>query len=86
MTSTGSLVQTGSAVEAAVSPAVEVTGGVDTHLDTHTVAAIDGAGRILGSAQFPADQAGYAGLLGWLRSFGTLVLVGSKAPVPTAPA
>jgi transposase len=76
MTSTSSMVQTATAVRPMVSSAVQVTGGVDTHLDTHTVAAIDGAGRMLGSAQFPADRAGYAGLLSWLRSFGTLVLIG----------
>jgi transposase len=57
-------------------PAVEVTGGVDTHKDTHTAAAVDAAGRVLGSAQFPANAAGYAALLAWLRAFGTLVLVG----------
>jgi transposase len=55
---------------------VEVTGGVDTHKDTHTAAVVDSAGRVLGSAQFPATQAGYGLLLAWLRSFGTLVLVG----------
>jgi transposase len=55
---------------------VEVIGGVDTHKDTHTAAAIDAAGRSLGSAQFPTTAAGYAALLGWLRHFGTLVLVG----------
>jgi transposase len=55
---------------------VQVTGGVDTHKDTHTAAAVDAAGRVLGSAQFPATAVGYAALLGWLRSFGTVVLVG----------
>jgi transposase len=55
---------------------VEVTGGVDTHRDTHTAAALDGQGRPLGHQQFPATAAGYAGLLAWLRSFGRLVLVG----------
>lgn len=55
---------------------VEVTGGVDTHKDTHTAAAIDAAGRLLGSAQFATDAAGYRALLGWLRSFGTLLLIG----------
>ncbi|TCP46776.1 transposase [Tamaricihabitans halophyticus] len=55
---------------------VEVTGGVDTHKDTHTVVAVDMTGRVLGTAQFPANSAGYARLLSWLRSFGTLVLVG----------
>jgi transposase len=56
--------------------AVEVTGGVDTHKDTHTAAAVDAVGRVLGSAQFVADAAGYRALLAWLRAFGTLVLVG----------
>ncbi|WSU86790.1 IS110 family transposase (plasmid) [Streptomyces globisporus] len=55
---------------------VEVTGGADTHKDTHTAAAIDSAGRVLGSAQFPASALGYRKLLTWLRSFGVLVLVG----------
>lgn len=55
---------------------VEVTGGVDTHKDTHTAAAIDAAGRVLGSAQFPTNPAGYRSLLSWLRTFGTLLLVG----------
>jgi transposase len=57
-------------------PVVEVTGGVDTHKDTHTAAALDAAGRTLGSAQFGITPAGYAALLAWLRAFGTLVLVG----------
>lgn len=37
---------------------VQVTGGVDAHNDTRTVAAIDSAGRMLGSARFPAAGAG----------------------------
>ena len=37
---------------------------------------IDTAGRVLGSAQFPATAVGYRRLLAWLRSFGTLLLVG----------
>ncbi len=56
--------------------AIEITGGVDTHKDTHTAAAVDAAGRVLGSAQFTADAAGYAALLAWLRGFGPLALVG----------
>jgi transposase len=55
---------------------VEVTGGVDTHRDTHTAAALDGQGRMLGHRLFPATAAGYAALLAWLRSFGQLMLVG----------
>ena len=55
---------------------VEVSGGVDTHRDTHTAAAIDTAGRRLGHRQFPANPAGYRQLLAWLRSLGTLRIVG----------
>ncbi|WP_324241063.1 IS110 family transposase [Pseudonocardia sp.] len=55
---------------------VEVVGGVDTHRDTHTAAAIDGQGRLLGRQQFLATGAGYAALLAWLRSFGQLTVVG----------
>jgi transposase len=53
-----------------------VTGGVDTHKDTHTAAALDDTGRLLGHQQFPATPVGYVALLGWLRTFGQLVLVG----------
>jgi transposase len=55
---------------------LEVVGGVDTHKDTNTAAVIDTAGRTLGVAQFPTTPAGYASLLTWLRSFGTVTLVG----------
>lgn len=54
----------------------EITGSIDTHKDTHTAAAVDSAGRPLGCAQFAATATGYRELLSWLRSFGTLVLVG----------
>jgi transposase len=53
-----------------------VTGGVDTHADTHHAAALDAAGRLLGDAQFPTTAAGYAQLLTWLRGFGRPVKVG----------
>jgi transposase len=55
---------------------VEVTGGVDTHKDTHTAAALDGAGRVLGTEQFAADRPGYEALLAWLRGFGSVLAVG----------
>lgn len=55
---------------------VEVTGGVDTHNDTHTAAAVDSTGRVLGSARFPTTTVGYRQLLAWLRSMGTVVSVG----------
>ena len=53
-----------------------VTGGVDTHADTHVAAALDPIGGLLGVEQFPATAAGYARLLGWLGGFGTVCLVG----------
>jgi transposase len=54
----------------------EVTGGVDTHKDTHTAAAVDARGQVLGHREFPATQLGYAALLAWLRGFGQLLVVG----------
>jgi hypothetical protein len=33
-----------------------VTGGVDTHKDTHTAAVLDATGRLLGHHQFPASE------------------------------
>ena len=53
-----------------------ITGGVDTHADTHVAAALDPVGGLLGVAEFPATTAGYARLLGWLGGFGTVCLVG----------
>jgi transposase len=53
-----------------------VTGGVDTHKDTHTAAALDGLGRVLGTHTFPATTAGYTALLAWLAGWGTLIVVG----------
>jgi len=53
-----------------------VTGGVDTHADTHVAAALDGIGGLLGVAEFPASPAGYARLLGWLQDFGAVCLAG----------
>ena len=53
-----------------------VTGGVDTHADTHVAAVVDQVGRVLGTEAFPADAAGYAGLLAWLRRHGEVARVG----------
>ena len=55
---------------------VEVYGGVDTHRDCHVAAAVDTAGRVLGTAPFPADATGFEELGGWLRSQGRVVRVG----------
>lgn len=54
----------------------EVTGGVDTHADTHTVAALDELGRLLGHQTFPATIDGYALLEGWLQDLGEIVAIG----------
>jgi transposase len=50
-----------------------VTGGVDTHSEVHVAAALDPVGGLLGTREFPATAAGYAGLLG---KFGDVALVG----------
>jgi len=55
---------------------VGVSGGVDTHADTHVAAAVDHNGGLLGVESFPADRAGYEGLLGWLTGFGPVVRIG----------
>jgi len=55
---------------------VLVTGGVDTHKDTHVVAALDQLGRVLGTEAFPATAAGYRSLLAWLNRFGHVAVVG----------
>jgi transposase len=53
-----------------------ITGGVDTHAGAHVAAALDRLGGLLGVREFPATEAGYAGLLDWLAGFGTVALVG----------
>jgi transposase len=57
-------------------PTGYVTGGVDTHRDSHTVAALNRLGAVLGTATFPATGAGYRQLLSWLASFGPVNAVG----------
>ena len=59
-----------------VEEARPITGGVDTHADTHVAAALDSVGGLLGVREFPATAAGYSRLLGWLGGFGTVCLVG----------
>jgi transposase len=53
-----------------------ITGGVDTHLDEHVVAALDEQGALLGVEAFEATAAGYRDTLAWLRGFGEVDLVG----------
>jgi transposase len=53
-----------------------VTGGVDTHLDVHVAAALDGIGGLLGVEEFETTPAGYEKLLDWLGGFGPVDRVG----------
>jgi len=53
-----------------------ITGGVDTHLDVHVAAALDGNGGVLGIESFATTTAGFAELHGWLCRFGSLERVG----------
>lgn len=53
-----------------------ITAGVDTHLDVHVVAALDERGGLLGVESFDTRRGGYQRLLGWLRAFGEVELVG----------
>jgi transposase len=54
----------------------QITGGVDTHLDVHVAAALDERGGLLGVESFETTPRGYDKLLTWLRSFGTVELLG----------
>ena len=53
-----------------------VTGGVDTHLDTHVAAALDPIGGLLGVKTFDTDTLGCRALLAWLGRFGAVARVG----------
>jgi transposase len=57
-------------------PVTSVVGGVDTHKDTHVVAALSAQGTLIGTASFPTSLAGYGQLLDWLQDFGTVTSVG----------
>jgi len=53
-----------------------VTGGVDTHLDTHVAAVLDGNGGVLGVESFTATRPGYRQLHAWMAGFGSVARVG----------
>jgi transposase len=53
-----------------------ITGGVDTHKDTHHAAVVLMNGRRLADAQFPTTAAGYRAVLAWMRGFGRVHAVG----------
>lgn len=56
-----------------------VIGGVDCHTDTHTIAALDPLGRLLGAAEFPTTTSGYVALVEWLGAFGPVIAVGVES-------
>ncbi|WP_448059690.1 IS110 family transposase [Cellulomonas hominis] len=53
-----------------------VVAGVDTHSQTHHVAVVSMTGTKLGDRSVPATPAGYRNLLGFVRSYGQVTLVG----------
>jgi len=55
---------------------VRVTGGVDTHADSHVAAAVDHNGGLLGVESFPSTETGFEHLLDWLVGFGEVEQVG----------
>ena len=59
-----------------VEAARTVTGGIDTHGETHVAAVLDEVGGLLGTESFEANPAGYSALLSWLAGFGAVGKVG----------
>src|SRR5215216_8014435 len=53
-----------------------VTGGVDTHLDTHVAAVLDGTGGVLGVDSFATTPGGFTELHDWMIRFGDIERVG----------
>lgn len=64
---------------ATTTASVTVIGGVDTHKHTHYAAVVDAQGRLLGHREFPATDAGYEQLLGWMRGHGEVGSVGVES-------
>ena len=53
--------------------------GVDAHTDTHDAAALDQQGRLLATATFSADTAGYRRLVDWIAAWGALSAIGIES-------
>ena len=53
-----------------------VIGGVDTHGAFHHAVVLDRIGRRLADKEFAANESGYSSMLAWIRSHGTLEVVG----------
>lgn len=52
-----------------------VVGGVDSHADTHSAAALNDRGVLLGTQSFTTTRSGYRQLLEWLGGFGEIQAV-----------
>jgi transposase len=50
--------------------------GVDTHGEVHVAGALDGLGRQVATAHFPATPKGYRTLLGWAQGLGEVEAFG----------
>ena len=61
-----------------------ITGGVDTHLDTHVAAALDANGGVLGVESFPTTTAGSPRCTTGSASSVRWSGLGSRAPAPMA--
>ena len=59
-----------------VEAARTVTGGIDTHGETHVAAVLDEVGGLLGTESFEANPDGYSALFSWLAGFGAVGKVG----------
>ncbi len=59
-----------------VEAARTVTGGIDTHGETHVAAVLDEVGGLLATESFEANPDGYSALLSWLAGFGAVGKVG----------
>jgi transposase len=59
-----------------VEAARTVTGGIDTHGETHVAAVLDEVGGLLATEAFKANPDGYSALLSWLAGFGAVGKVG----------
>jgi transposase len=63
-------------MESMPAPAIPVTVGVDTHLETHVAAVVDQAGRLCGTKAFAASTRGYVALVTWAEGFGPVERIG----------
>jgi transposase len=55
---------------------VLITVGVDTHADSHVAVALDQLGRLVGTRTIPTTPVGYAALLAWATTLGTVDRIG----------